>query len=235
MIVSIPGAAALLVAAAALAVLVPVLGVLGTMKWSTIFKGLAAIAAVMVTIGLASVIAAPGLLLLGVALIPLGLGLMLVAKAAQIFAKAVALMSSEGQKGFTVLLAAITAFIALLANPGHQFRQGLVSIVDQVVVLAPKLVTALGKILTTVIAFIIEQAPKLAVAIGALITAVLKVVGDNGPKDSGRRLQATTGSPHGSNPEYRVNHHQGRPKSLSSSWTLCRPRRLSWLPPGPRR
>ncbi|MFL5660110.1 MAG: tape measure protein [Ktedonobacteraceae bacterium] len=182
MIVSIPGAAALLVAAAALAVLVPVLGVLGTMKWSTIFKGLAAIAAVMVTVGLASVVAAPGLLLLGLALVPLGLGLMLVAKAAQIFAKAAALMSSEGQKGFSVLLVAITAFIALLPNLVISFVKGLVSIVDQIVVLAPKVVTALGKILTTVIAFIIAQAPQLALAIGALITAVLTVVGNNGPK-----------------------------------------------------
>jgi hypothetical protein len=182
MIVSLPGAAALMVAAAALAILVPVLGLLGTMKWSTIFKGLATIAAAMVTLGLASIIAAPGLLLLGVALIPLGLGLLLVATAAKIFAAAVALMSSEGQKGFTVLLAAITAFIALLPTLVINFVKGLLSIVDQVVVLAPKLVTALGKILTTVIAFIIEQAPKLAVAVGALIMAILKVVGENAPK-----------------------------------------------------
>ena len=182
MVVSLPGAAALMVVAGALAVLVPVMGLLGTMKWSTIFKGLAAIGAVMATIGIASLVAAPGLLILGVALIPLGLGLMLVAGAASIFAKAVALMSSEGQKGFAVLLTAITAFVALLPTLIISFVKGLVGILDSIVTLAPKLVTALGKILTTVIAFIIEQAPKLALAIGAIIVAVIKVIGENAPK-----------------------------------------------------
>jgi tape measure domain-containing protein len=174
--------AAGLVAAAALAVLVPVLGILGTMKWSTIFKGLAAIAAVMVTIGIAGVLAAPGLILLGAALLPLGLGLLLVATAAKVFANAVSVMSDKGQQGFAVLLTAITAFIALLPGLVISFVKGLISIVDQVVVLTPKIITALDKILTTVIAFIIAEAPKLAVAIGTLISAILKVIVENAPK-----------------------------------------------------
>ena len=182
MIVSLPGAAALVVAAAALAVLVPTLGLLGTMKWSTIFKGLASIAAIMGVIGIAGILAAPGLIALGIALIPLGLGLLMVATAAKVFASAVALMSDKGQQGFAILLTAITAFVALIPNLVVSFIKGLVSIADQVVALAPKIVTALGKILTTVIAFVIEQAPKLATAIGAIIAAVIKVVGENAPK-----------------------------------------------------
>jgi hypothetical protein len=181
MVVALPGAAALAVAALALSALVPVLGILGTMKWSTIFKGLIAIAAVMVTIGIAGVVAAPGMLALGIALIPLGLGLMLVATAAKIFTGAIKVLSSEGQKGFAVLLGAITGFVALLPNIIISFIKGLLSIADQIVVLAPKIVTALGKILTTVIAFIIAQAPKLALAIGALVNAIAKVLTENAP------------------------------------------------------
>jgi tape measure domain-containing protein len=182
MIVSLPGALALLVAAGALAVLAPVLGVLGTMKWSTIFKGLAAMALVMVTIGVAGLIAAPALLLLGVALIPLGLGFILVAKGAKIFASALALLGDQGQKSVAVFIAALTGFIALLPNIIVGLIKDLLGVVDQIAVLAPKVVVALGVIIDTIIAFVIESAPKLAMAIGILVDSIIEVLLTNSPK-----------------------------------------------------
>lgn len=182
MIVSAPGAVALMAAAAALAVLVPVLGLLGIMKWDTIFKGLAAIALVLGTIGVVGLIAAPGLAAIGIALIPLGLGLLLVAKAAQLFGSAISVLSDEGQKGFSVFMVALTGFIALLPNLVINFLKGILSIADGVVTLAPKLVLALGTVLDTVIAFVIEEAPKLATAIGSLVDAIVLVLAENTPK-----------------------------------------------------
>lgn len=182
MIVSAPGAVALMGAAAALAVLVPVLGLLGVMKWDTIFKGLAAIALVLGTIGVVGLIAAPGLSAIGIALVPLGLGLLLVAKAAQLFGAAISVLSTEGQKGFSVFMVALTGFIALLPNLVINFLKGILSIADGIVTLAPKLVLALGTVLDTVIAFVIEEAPKLAVAIGSLVDAIVQVLAENTPK-----------------------------------------------------
>jgi tape measure domain-containing protein len=182
MIVSLPGAAALMVAAGALAVLVPVLGLLGAMKWSTIFKGLGAMAAILVTIGVAGLVAAPALTAIGIALIPLGLGFLLVASAAKMFAGAIALLSNEGQKGFAVFMVALTGFVALIPNLILSFVKGILGIADQITVLAPKIVMALGVIIDTIIAFVIENAPKLAIAIGVLVDSILQVLLTNTPK-----------------------------------------------------
>jgi len=182
MVVALPGAAALMVAAGALAVMVPVIGLLGSMKWDTIFKGLAAIGLAMVTIGIAGLLAAPGLVALGIALVPMGISMLIVAKAAQLFAQALQIMGSEGQKGVGVMVAALTGFIAILPTIVIQFIKGLLGIVDQVAQLAPKVVIALGVIIDTIIAFVIQSVPKLAIAIGVLIVGILQVLVENTPK-----------------------------------------------------
>jgi tape measure domain-containing protein len=182
MIGTLPGAVAMMAAAAALAVLAPVLGLLGNMKWSTIFKGLAAIALVLGTIAVVGLVAAPALAALGIALIPLGLGFMLVAGAAKIFASAMALMSESGQKGIAAFLVAITGFIAILPTIVISFIKGLVGIVEEIAKIAPKVVVALGAILQTIIQFVTANAAKLAVAIGLLIDAMLTVLVQNNGK-----------------------------------------------------
>jgi len=182
MIASLPGALALTVVAAGLVALVPVLGVLGTMKWSTIFKGLGAIAAILVTIGVAGLIAAPALAALGIALLPLGAAFLLVATGASMFANAIANMSETGQKGFTVFLAALVAFASQVPGIVLSFIKGLVGIADSVAQLAPKVVQALGVIIDQIIAFVIASAPQLAVAIGVLIDGILQVVLTAAPK-----------------------------------------------------
>lgn len=182
MIASAPGAVALMAAAAALAVLVPVIGLLGSMEWSTIFKGMATIAAVMVTIGVAGLVAAPALLALGLALIPLGAGFMLVATAASIFAKAVALLSTEGQAGLAVFMTALTGFALLLPKLIIDTLKGLVTVVGEIVKIAPAVVEAIGKLLSIVIQFISDNAVKLAMAIGLLVDGIVLVLIENIPK-----------------------------------------------------
>ena len=182
MIGTLPGALAMMAAAAALAVLAPTLGLLGNMKWSTIFKGLAAIALVLTTIGVVGLVAAPALAALGIALIPLGLGFLLVAASAKVFASAMALMSDQGQKGIAVFLTALTGFIALLPTIIISFIKGLVSIVEEIAKIAPKVIAALAVILEQIIKFVSDNAAKLAVAIGLLVDAIIVVLGENVPK-----------------------------------------------------
>jgi tape measure domain-containing protein len=182
MIGTLPGAVAMMAAAAALAVLAPTLGLLGSMKWSTIFKGLAAIALALTTIGVVGLIAAPALAALGIALIPLGLGFLLVAAAAKVFASAMALMSDQGQKGIAVFLTALTGFVALLPTIIISFIKGLVSIVDEITKVAPKVIAALAVILEQIIKFVSDNAAKLAVAIGLLVDAIITVLVENVPK-----------------------------------------------------
>jgi tape measure domain-containing protein len=176
---TLAGSAALLAAAAGLAVLAPTLAFMGVLPWSVILKGLAAMALSMGVIAVVGLVAAPALLALGGALAILGVGLVLIGSAIFIAAKGLSLLGENGAKGIGVLVASITAFIALIPSMVINFVKGLVSIADEIAKVAPKVVLALGVILDTIIAFIIEQAPKVAVAVSALITAILNVLAVN--------------------------------------------------------
>jgi len=182
MAVTLPGSVALLAVAGALAILAPTLAFLGTLKWSTIFKGLAAIALALVTIGVVGVVAAPALVAIGLALIPLGIGFATVAGAAYLFAKALALLGDQGQKGVAVMIAAFTGFVALIPTIVINFIKGMVGIAQAVADVAPKVLIALGAMLDTIIAFVITEAPKLALAIGALVDAIVQVLVADAPK-----------------------------------------------------
>jgi len=170
------GSAALLAAATALAILVPVIGILGTMRWSTIFKGLAAIGGALIVIGAAGTIAAPGLTALGIAMIPLGIGVVAVGAGVYLLAKALVLLGSGGAKGIAVLIASLTAMVAILPKIVIDFIKGLVQIGVAIVDLAPQIVAAMVKILTLLLDVVIKTAPKMAQAFLALIMAGIRVI-----------------------------------------------------------
>lgn len=170
------GAAALFAAASALAILVPVIGILGTMKFGTIVKGLAAIGGALIVIGVAGSAAAPGLTTLGIALIPLGAGTALVGGGVYLLAKALVLLGSDGAKGVAVLIAALTGLVAILPAIIIDFLKGLVQITKSIADIAPQVVDALVKIIISLLDVVIKAAPKMAEAFTALIKAGLSVL-----------------------------------------------------------
>jgi tape measure domain-containing protein len=176
------GSAALLIAAGALAVLAPTLAFLGTLKWSTIFKGLAAIALALGTLAIVGALAGPGLVSLGVSLLPLAGVFLITAAGVMMFAKALQLLGENGTKGVSVMVTALTVFVAAIPKLVIDFLKGLLTVADEIVKMAPRIVTGLGKVLDIVIAFVIEMAPKLGVAIGRLVDTIVLVVSDNAPK-----------------------------------------------------
>jgi tape measure domain-containing protein len=176
---TLPGSAALLAAAAALAILAPAIGLLGTMKWETIFKGLASIALVLGTLAVVGTVASSGLVALGVALLPLGAAMVLVAGSVYLFAKAIQIMGDEGGKAVAAVIVALTALVAVFPKIVIDFLKGLVSIVESVAKIAPPVLLAIGTMLDAIIAFVIKEAPKLAVAVTALITTILTVINQN--------------------------------------------------------
>lgn len=179
---TLAGSAALLIAAGALSVLAPTLGFLGTLEWSTIFKGLAAIVLVLGTLAIVGVAASTGLVALGGGLAVLGLGMTTIAAAVYLAAKGISLLAENGQKGVAALLVALTGFVAIFPTIVIQFLKGLLEIAEGIAEIAPKIIIALGVIIDTIIAFVIESAPKLAVAIGVLILSFLTVINENAPR-----------------------------------------------------
>jgi tape measure domain-containing protein len=176
---TLPGSVALLAAAAALAILGPAIAFMGTLDWGTIFKGLAAMALTLGTLAVVGALAAVPLIALGGALAVLGLGLTLVVAPIYLFAKALALVGSEGTKAFAALIASIGAFIVLFPKMVIDFVQGLVTIVAEIAKIAPTVVTSLITIITTLVDGIIKLAPKVAEGITALLQAIISVMDQN--------------------------------------------------------
>lgn len=176
MIAAMPGAAALAISAAALAVLVPLIGILGTMNWGTILKGLGAMVLSIMALSVAGAAAAPGLTLLGGALIALGLGLTLVSAAVYLLVQGLVKLAGPGAQGIGVVIAAFTAFVALLPKIIIDFVKGLVQILAEIAKIAPAIVESAVKIVEALVDGLIDLAPKMGEAAIAIVGAFLKVI-----------------------------------------------------------
>jgi len=173
---TIPGSVALLAAAAGFAILTPSLVVLGSLKWSTIIKGLAAIAATMGVLAAVGALAAGPLTALGVALVVIGASVLLVSTGIYVLAKAFALLGDQGQKGAAVMITAITALIALIPKMVIEFLKGLADIGEQMVKLMPQIVTNMVKIVGIFLDGLIQLLPKASEFIGALLGTIVSLI-----------------------------------------------------------
>lgn len=182
MTTGLPGAAALLVAAGAFAVLGPAVGFMGQLDWTTIIKGLVAMAGVLGTLAVVGALAAPGLTALGIALLPLAADFIAVAGGIFLFAKALEVMGGAGTKGVAVMVAAITGFVAILPKIVVNFIEGIIDSFDRLADVAPKVLDAIGRMLTSVVHFVIKQAPNFLTAFGALVVMFTRAVTENAPR-----------------------------------------------------
>lgn len=153
------GAVALLVAAAALAVIAPVLKTLGAMSLKSIVKALVALAGALAIIGVASVLLQPvipailalagALTAVGVAALALGAGIVLISIG-------FATLATAGAAGATALVAALTIIVLGVIN------------------LIPSIVKALGQVILAVCEVIVTCAPTIAETVLTVILEVLK-------------------------------------------------------------
>lgn len=176
------GSAALFVAASALAILAPVLGILGTMKWGTITKGLLTMSLVLATLAIAGATASAPITALGYALLVLASSVAVAGAGIYLLASGLAKLGGEGSKGIAAVMIALTAFLALLPKMIIDFIKGLVEIGEAIAKLAPQVVESMVTIIELMLDVIIKSAPKMAVAAVVLISAFLKVLRESVPE-----------------------------------------------------
>ena len=160
---ALPGAAALLIISAALAIFVPLLLTLGNMSWGQIGKGLLMLAATFTIIGVAGLLLTPlvpVLIGLGAAIVLLGVGVLACAAAVSLFAV-----------GLTMLVGIAGSIPAVLTALGV----GLLSLI-------PILAVALVEGITSFSVAILASMPKIMNAIGALLDGLIKLMAVNIPK-----------------------------------------------------
>ena len=185
---AIPGAAALIVASLALAIIAPVLKGLGGMSWGSIVKGLIALAGAFLVMGVAGYVLAPvvgvivglagAFALLGIGCIAIGAGITLIAVGIASLAAAISAGAVTIAKGITVVLASIIQLIPTLATA---LAEGIIEFLKVLNEGAPVLYETVKTIVVGLVDVLVELVPKIADGLMTLILYLLKLLAENTP------------------------------------------------------
>jgi len=196
MIVALPGALALTVAAGALAVFVPLLAILGTMSWATIGTGLGALAASFTVLGIAGALMTPvipTLLGLAGAIALLGVGVALAGAGVLAFSAGMTALGVAGAAGAAGLTAAFSAIIGLIPAFITSIGTGIVAAANVIAKGAPAIVNALVAILKSLIGAITTLAPQIINMIVTLVTKLVSILAANVPTFVSKGMALITG------------------------------------------
>lgn len=163
---TLSGSAALLIAAGALAIMVPVLKSLGEMTWDEIVRGLVALAGGFAVIGIAGALLTPliptilslagAFALFGITVLGIGAGMALIGVGLTAISVGFTALATAGAAGATAIVAALTVIVTGIAN------------------LIPVIAAKLGEAIVAFAVVIGECAPVLAESVLTLIVEVLR-------------------------------------------------------------
>ena len=184
------GSAALLVASGALAVLAPVLSILGTLSWEAIAKGLISIAGAFTIIGVAGVVLTPlvptilalsgAFALIGVGVLTIGAGLLAAGTGLSALAIGFTALATAGAAGATAIVAALTVIVTGIASliPAvlTKVGEGLIAICKVIAAGAPAIGEAVKSVILTLIDVFVSCVPQLADGALQLVIGVLEAL-----------------------------------------------------------
>lgn len=189
------GSAALLIAAGALNLLVPVLTSLGRMSWSEIVRGLTVLAGSFTILGIAGTVLAPlvptiialagAFTLVGLGVLGVGAGLMAAGAGLSAIAVGFTTLASAGAIGATAVVAALSVIITGVAGliPAviEKIGEGVVAFAGAIAAGMPAISEAFIAILDSLLSLVVEATPKILDSVGTLLTSILNSVKSNAP------------------------------------------------------
>ena len=181
------GSAALLVASGALAVLAPVLSILGALSWEAIAKGLISIAGAFTIIGVAGAVLTPlvptilalsgAFALIGVGVLTIGAGLLAAGTGLSALAIGFTALATAGAAGATAIVAALTVIVTGIAGliPAvlTKVGEGIIVICKVIAAGAPAIGEAVKAVVLTLIDVFVSCVPQLADGALQLVVGVL--------------------------------------------------------------
>lgn len=181
------GSAALLVASTALAILAPVLSILGALSWEAIAKGLISIAGAFTIIGVAGAVLTPlvptilalsgAFALIGVGVLTIGAGLLAAGTGLSALAIGFTALATAGAAGATAIVAALTVIITGIAGliPAvlTKVGEGIIAICKVIAAGAPAIGEAVKAVVLTLIDVFVSCVPQLADGALQLVVGVL--------------------------------------------------------------
>lgn len=173
------GAAAMLLFAAALAVLVPSIVILGNLDISTIAIALGALAAIFLTLGLAAALIAPVvpvILALAAAIGLLGLAALAVGAGLLLFSAGLAALAVSGTAGIAVLTAAIIGIAELFPLIMQQVGLGIIAFAKVISTAGPALTDAFATLMISLLKAAQRVIPEFGKTLVVLIKTGIKVI-----------------------------------------------------------
>lgn len=181
------GSAALLVASGALAVLAPVLSILGALSWEAIAKGLISIAGAFTIIGVAGAVLTPlvptilalsgAFALIGVGVLTIGAGLLAAGTGLSALAIGFTALATAGAAGATAIVAALTVIVTGIAGliPAvlTKVGEGIIAICKVIAAGEPAIGEAVKAVILTMIDVFVSCVPQLADGALQLVVGVL--------------------------------------------------------------
>lgn len=190
------GSAALLVASTALAILAPVLSILGALSWEAIAKGLISIAGAFTIIGVAGAVLTPlvptilalsgAFALIGVGVLTIGAGLLAAGTGLSALAIGFTALATAGAAGATAIVAALTVIVTGIAGliPAvlTKVGEGLIAICKVIAAGAPAIGEAVKAVILTLIDVFVSCVPQLADGALQLVVGVLAALATYTPQ-----------------------------------------------------
>lgn len=193
---TLSGAGALLVAAGALAIIGPVMSMLGAMSWAGVAKGLVTIAAAFTVLGVAGYLLAPvvsvilslagSFALIGLAIVGVGVGLMAAGVGLGLIATGIAALATALTAGATAIVAGLTAIligvISLIPAIFVKIGEGIIAMCDVIAAGAPAIGRAIKALLLSAVDILVECIPVIVDAVMMLLNHILDALVENTPK-----------------------------------------------------
>lgn len=190
------GSAALLVASGALAVLAPVLSILGALSWEAIAKGLISIAGAFTIIGVAGAVLTPlvptilalsgAFALIGVGVLTIGAGLLAAGTGLSALAIGFTALATAGAAGATAIVAALTVIVTGIAGliPAvlTKVGEGIIAIAQVIITGAPVIVEAFITIVSSIVQALSTSVPQIVEMVVQLLVYVLNTVKTYSPQ-----------------------------------------------------
>ena len=187
---TLSGSAAMLVAASALAILTPVLSILGAMSWTAIVKGLVSLAGAFTVIGVAGAVLTPlvptilglsgAMALIGVAVLGLGAGLLAAGTGLSAIAVGFTALAAAGTAGATAVVASLTVIITGIADliPAivAKIGEAIVEFCKVIANSAGEIGNAVKEVVLTLVDVLVECVPAIADGALKLIAGVLEAL-----------------------------------------------------------
>ena len=193
---TLAGSAALLIASASLAVLAPVLSILGAMSWEAIAKGLVSLAGAFAIIGVAGAVLSPiipsilalagAFALIGVGVTATGAGLLAAGLGLQALAIGFTAVAAAGTAGATALVAALAVIITGVADliPAVlvKLAEGITQFCVALAGAAPQILESLAIIITACLMAISNVVPQLVEVLVTLLVTTLQTLAEHTPE-----------------------------------------------------